>query len=89
MKCHKGFIKVAELLQALGKACPFTEPGLWEVSKKEVSPLAWRQLMRLVGECQIHPDKNLSQEIHFRSTTCLRKCADTYAITYATTCVFT
>ena len=40
----------AQLLQVLGKACPFSGPGLWTVKRDEVSPLAWRQLMRLVGE---------------------------------------
>ena len=40
----------AQLLQVLGKACPFVGPGLWTVKREEVSPLAWRQLMRLVGE---------------------------------------
>ena len=40
----------AQLLQVLGKACPFVGPGLWTVKREEVSPLAWRQLIRLVGE---------------------------------------
>ena len=40
----------AQLLQVLGKACPFTGPGLWTIKREEVSPLAWRQLRRLVGE---------------------------------------
>ncbi|MEL6606131.1 MAG: hypothetical protein AAFP20_23195, partial [Cyanobacteria bacterium J06614_10] len=40
----------AQLLQVLGKACPFVGPGLWTVNREEVSPLAWRQLTRLVGE---------------------------------------
>ena len=40
----------AQLLQVLGKACPFVGPGLWTVKREEVSPMAWRQLMRLVGE---------------------------------------
>ena len=40
----------AQLLQVLGKACPFVGPGMWTVKREEVSPLAWRQLMRLVGE---------------------------------------
>ena len=39
----------AQLLQVLGKACPFVGPGLWTVKREEVSPLAWRQLLRLVG----------------------------------------
>ena len=39
-----------QLLQVLGKACPFVGPGLWPVKREEVSPLAWRQLRRLVGE---------------------------------------
>ena len=40
----------AQLLQVLGKACPFAGPGLWAVKREEVPPMAWRQLMRLVGE---------------------------------------
>ena len=40
----------AQLLQVLGKACPFVGPGLWTVKREEVSPLAWRQLMWLAGE---------------------------------------
>ena len=40
----------AQLLRVLGKACPFVGPGLWTVKREEVSPLAWRQLRRLVGE---------------------------------------
>ena len=40
----------AQLLQVLGKACPFVGPGLWTVKQEEVSPLAWRQLRRLVGQ---------------------------------------
>jgi hypothetical protein len=40
----------AQLLEVLGKACPFFGPGLWTVKREEVSPLAWRQLRRLVGE---------------------------------------
>ena len=39
----------AQLLQVLGKACPFVGPGLWTIKREEVSPLAWRQLLRLVG----------------------------------------
>ena len=48
----EGVIKAtaAQLLQVLGKACPFVGPGLWKVKREEVSPLAWRQLRRLVGE---------------------------------------
>ena len=40
----------AQLLQVLGKACPFVGPGLWTVRREEVSPLAWQQLRRLVGQ---------------------------------------
>ena len=40
----------AQLLQVLGRACPFVGPGLWTVKRKEVTPLAWRQLTRLMGE---------------------------------------
>ena len=39
-----------QLLNVLGKACPFVGPGLWTVRREEMSPLAWRQLRRLVGE---------------------------------------
>ena len=48
----KGVIRAtaAQLLQVLGKACPFVGPGLWTVKRDDVSPLAWRQLMRLVGD---------------------------------------
>ena len=40
----------AQLLQVLGKACPFVGPGLWTVRREDVSPLAWRQLRQLVGQ---------------------------------------
>ena len=40
----------AQLLQVLGQACPFVGPGLWTVRQENVSPLAWRQLRRLVGQ---------------------------------------
>ena len=40
----------AQLLQVLGKACPFVGPGLWPIRQSEVSPKAWRQLSKLVGE---------------------------------------
>ena len=48
----EGVIKAtaAQLVRVLGKACPFVGPGLWTVKRDEVSPLAWRQLTRLVGE---------------------------------------
>ena len=51
-KGTEGVIKAtaAQLLKVLGKACPFVGPGLWPVKREEVSPLAWRQLRRLVGE---------------------------------------
>ena len=39
----------AQLLQVLGKACPFVGPGLWTVRREDVSPLAWRQLRQLTG----------------------------------------
>ena len=39
-----------QLLQVLGKACPFIGPGLWMVRQKEVPVAAWQQLIRLVGE---------------------------------------
>ena len=39
-----------QLLQVLGKACPFVGPGFWTVSREEVPDKAWRQLLRLVGE---------------------------------------
>jgi hypothetical protein len=40
----------AQLLQVLGKACPFVGPGLWTVRRKEVPAHAWGQLCRLVRE---------------------------------------
>ena len=40
----------AQLLQVLGKACPFVGPGLWTVKRDEVSATAWGQLKGLVGE---------------------------------------
>ena len=48
----KGVVQAtaAQLLKVLGKACPFFGPGLWTVKREEMSPLAWRQLRRLVGE---------------------------------------
>ena len=51
-KPKEGVIRAttAQLLQVLGKACPFSGPGLWTVRREEVSPLAWRQLAQLVGE---------------------------------------
>ena len=39
-----------QLLQVLGRACPFFGPGLWTVRHEEVTPKAWRQLAQLVGE---------------------------------------
>ena len=39
-----------QLIQVLGKACPFVGPGLWTVKRDEVSAKAWGQLCRLVGE---------------------------------------
>ncbi|MEL6816956.1 MAG: hypothetical protein AAFP03_19465, partial [Cyanobacteria bacterium J06598_3] len=39
----------AQLLQVLGKACPFVGPGLWTVTRNEVPAKAWGQLCRLVG----------------------------------------
>ena len=39
-----------QLLQVLGRACPFFGPGLWTVRPEEVTPKAWRQLAQLVGE---------------------------------------
>ena len=40
----------AQLLQVLGKACPFVGPGLWTVTRNEVPAKAWGQLCKLVGE---------------------------------------
>ncbi|MBE9064371.1 hypothetical protein [cf. Phormidesmis sp. LEGE 11477] len=40
----------AQLLQVLGKACPFSGPGLWTVKREEVPARAWGQLCRLVGK---------------------------------------
>ena len=39
-----------QLLQVLGKACPFVGPGLWTVKRDEVPAKAWGQLCRLIGE---------------------------------------
>jgi hypothetical protein len=39
----------AQLLQVLGKACPFVGPGLWTVRRDEVPAHSWGQLCRLVG----------------------------------------
>ena len=39
----------AQLLQVLGKACPFVGPGLWTVRRSEVSPRAWGRLLKLVS----------------------------------------
>ena len=41
---------IGELLQVLGKACPFVGPGLWTVKREEVSAIAWTQLCSLVEE---------------------------------------
>ncbi|MEM6451983.1 MAG: hypothetical protein AAF703_16920, partial [Cyanobacteria bacterium P01_D01_bin.105] len=40
----------AQLVQVLGKACPFVGPGLWTVRRDEVTAHAWGQLCGLVGE---------------------------------------
>ena len=40
----------AQLLQVLGKACPFVGPGFWEVRRSEVTAKAWGALQRLVEE---------------------------------------
>ena len=40
----------AQLLQVLGKACPFYGPRLWEIKRDEMTAQAWGQLCRLVGE---------------------------------------
>ena len=40
----------AELIQVLGKACPFVGPGLWTVKREDLPPTAWRQLLGLVEE---------------------------------------
>ena len=40
----------AQLVQVLGKACPFVGPGFWTVKRDEVTAKAWGQLCRLVGE---------------------------------------
>jgi len=39
-----------QLLEVLGKACPFVGPGFWTVRREEVPDKAWRQLLSLVGE---------------------------------------
>ncbi|MEM6452161.1 MAG: hypothetical protein AAF703_17840 [Cyanobacteria bacterium P01_D01_bin.105] len=40
----------AQLVQVLGKACPFVGPGLWTVRRDQVTAQAWGQLCTLVGE---------------------------------------
>jgi len=36
-----------QLLQVLGKACPFVGPGLWTVSQSDMAPKNWNALRRL------------------------------------------
>ena len=38
----------AQLLQVLGKACPFVGPGLWPVRRSEVTSRVWNSLKRLI-----------------------------------------
>ena len=38
----------AQLLQVLGKNCPFVGPGLWTVKRSEVTPKAWGHLLKLI-----------------------------------------
>ncbi|NJM99845.1 MAG: hypothetical protein HC800_24330 [Phormidesmis sp. RL_2_1] len=37
-----------QLLQVLGKACPFVGPGLWPVKRDEVTAEVWNSLKRLI-----------------------------------------
>jgi hypothetical protein len=39
----------AQLLQVLGKACPFVGPGLWTVKRGDVPAQAWEKLRQIVG----------------------------------------
>ena len=52
LKPQAGVIRAtaAQLMTVLGKACPFVGPGLWTVTRGEVSPKDWGQLCRLVKE---------------------------------------
>ena len=38
----------AQLLQVLGKACPFVGPGLWTVRRSDVTPKVWTRLQALL-----------------------------------------
>ncbi len=51
-RSQEGVIKAtaAQLLQVLGRACPFVGPGCWEVRRSEVPAKAWGALQRLIGE---------------------------------------
>ena len=39
----------AQLVQVLGKTCPFVGPGLWTVKRSEVTSKAWKLLCELSG----------------------------------------
>ncbi|MEL6816812.1 MAG: hypothetical protein AAFP03_18695, partial [Cyanobacteria bacterium J06598_3] len=39
-----------QLVQVLGKACPFVGPGLWTVKRDEIPAKTWGQLCRLIRE---------------------------------------
>jgi len=40
----------AQLVQVLGKTCPFVGPGLWTVKREDLPPTAWGQLSKLIAE---------------------------------------
>ena len=39
----------AQLLQVLGRACPFSGPKLWEIRRSDVPAQAWNALMQMVA----------------------------------------
>ena len=39
-----------QLKQVLGKACPFSGPGLWPITRGDVSAAAWQKLLKLLPE---------------------------------------
>ena len=43
----------AQLLQVLGKSCPFVRPGFWAVKRSEVTLKAWCHLLKLIGEGEL------------------------------------
>ena len=51
LKLREGVVQAtaAQLLQVLGKACPFSGPGLLTVRRDELPAGAWGRLCRPVG----------------------------------------